>query len=77
MRLKTLFKLIKCTTTQDRGTMIGGCGKSLCALMSLGSTVTIVVMLAVYNKKLLQVLRYGITLNAMLSVLSAIAKAKT
>ena len=44
------------------------------ALLSLGSTVAIVVMLAVCNNKPLPVLRYGITLNAMLSVLSTIAK---
>ena len=44
------------------------------ALLSLGSTVGIVVMLAVYNHRPVPVLRYGITLNAMLSVLSTIAK---
>ena len=44
------------------------------ALLSLGSTVAIVVMLAVCNNRPLPVLRYGITLNAMLSVLSTIAK---
>ena len=44
------------------------------ALLSLGSTVAIVVMLAVCNNKPMPVLRYGITLNAMLSVLSTIAK---
>ena len=44
------------------------------ALLSLGSTVAIVVMLAVCNKKPMPVLRYGVTLNAMLSVLSTIAK---
>ena len=44
------------------------------ALLSLGSTVAIIVMLAVCNNGPLPVLRYGITLNAMLSVLSTIAK---
>ena len=44
------------------------------ALLSLASTVAIVVMLAVCNHRPLPVLRYGITLNAMLSVLSTIAK---
>ena len=44
------------------------------ALLSLGSTVGIVVMLAVYNHQPVLVLRYGITLNALLSVLSIIAK---
>ena len=44
------------------------------ALLSLGSTIGIVVMLAVYNHQPVPVLRYGITLNAMLSVLSTIAK---
>lgn len=44
------------------------------ALLSLGSTFGIVVMLAVYNHKPVPVLRYGITLNALLSVLSTIAK---
>ena len=44
------------------------------ALLSLASTVAIVVMLAVCNGKPLPVLRNGITLNAMLSVLSTIAK---
>ena len=44
------------------------------ALLGLGSTVAIVVMLAVCNDKPMPVLRYGITLNAMLSVLSTIAK---
>ena len=46
------------------------------ALLSLGSTVAIVVMLAVYNNQPLPVLRYGITLNAMLSVLSTVAKVR-
>ena len=45
------------------------------ALLSLASTVAIVVMLAVCNGKPLPVWRNGITLNAMLSVLSTIAKA--
>ena len=44
------------------------------ALLSLGSTVGIVVMLAVYNHQPVPVLRYGITLNALLSVFSTIAK---
>ena len=44
------------------------------ALLSLASTVAIVVMLAVCNGKSLPVLRNGITLNALLSVLSTIAK---
>ena len=44
------------------------------ALLSLASTVAIVVMLAVCNGKPLRLLRFGITLNAMLSVLSTIAK---
>ena len=45
------------------------------ALLSLASTVAMVVMLAVCNGKPLPVLRNGITLNAMLSVLSTVAKA--
>lgn len=44
------------------------------AILSLGSTVAIVVLLAVYNHQPVPVLKYGITLNAMLSVLSTIAK---
>ena len=44
------------------------------AILSLGSTVAIIVLLAVYNHQPVPVLRYGITLNAMLSVLSTIAK---
>ena len=44
------------------------------ALLSLGSTVAMIVMLAVCNNKPLPVLQHGITLNAMLSVLSTIAK---
>ncbi len=43
-------------------------------LLGLGSTVAIVVMLAVCNDKPMPVLRSGITLNATLSVLSTIAK---
>ena len=44
------------------------------ALLSLGSTVAIVAMLAVCDNKPMPALRYGITLNAMLSVLSTVAK---
>lgn len=44
------------------------------ALLSLGSTIAIVAMLAVCNNKPMPALRYGITLNAMLSVLSTVAK---
>lgn len=44
------------------------------ALLSLGSTIAIVAMLAVYNNRPMPALRYGITLNAMLSVLSTVAK---
>ena len=44
------------------------------ALLSLGSTVAIIVLLAMYDRQPVPVLRYGITLNAMLSVLSTIAK---
>ena len=46
------------------------------ALLSLASTVAIIIMLAVYNHQPVPVLRYGITLNAMLSVLSTIAKVR-
>ena len=44
------------------------------AILSLGSTVAIVVMLAVCNNQPMPVLRHGITLNAILSVLSTVAK---
>lgn len=44
------------------------------ALLSLGSTIAIVVMLAVCNNRPMPALRFGITLNAMLSVLSTVAK---
>lgn len=44
------------------------------ALLSLGSTAAIIIILAVYDHQPVPVLRYGITLNAMLSVLSTIAK---
>lgn len=44
------------------------------ALLSLGSTIAIVAMLAVCNNRPMPALRYGITLNAMLSVLSTVAK---
>ena len=44
------------------------------ALLSLGSTAAIIVILAVYNHQPVPALRYGITLNAMLSVLSTTAK---
>lgn len=44
------------------------------ALLSLVSTAAIIVILALYNHRPVPVLRYGITLNAMLSVLSTTAK---
>ena len=46
------------------------------ALLSLESNVAIIVMLAVYINQPLPVLRYGITLYAMLSVLSTITKVR-
>ena len=44
------------------------------ALVSLASTVAIVLMLAVRNNKPLHLVEDGITLNAVLSVLSTVAK---
>ena len=45
------------------------------ALLSLASTVAIILMLAAYNNKPLELVEAGITLNAVLSVLSTVAKA--
>ena len=44
--------------------------------LSLGATVAIIVILAYYNKRPLPNWKYGITLNAMLSVLSTIFKVR-
>ena len=46
------------------------------ALVSLASTVAIVLMLAVCNNKPLELVEDGITLNAVLSVLSTVAKVR-
>ena len=46
------------------------------ALLSLASTVAIILMLAACNNKPLEVVEAGITLNAVLSVLSTVAKVR-
>lgn len=46
-------------------------------LLSLGATVAIILILALYDNKPLPHWKYGITLNAMLSVLSTISKVRS